>query len=111
MSLVSTDKLQNIYTDFLDTRLIPSAPSHIKWVLYGSVFLINSKVENFKNNYLPKLKSTGLVNENNQFDTELIKNFMDSAFNGCPKFEMFGIIFDKSDGEHLVSIMEKYKDV
>ena len=40
MSVISLSKIQNVLPEFIDTRLMPSAPSHIKWILGGSTFII-----------------------------------------------------------------------
>lgn len=110
MSIISLNKFQDIYTEFVDTRLMPNAPAHIQWVLGGSVFIIGTKGNEFINAYTPKLKSIGLVNDQNQLDIELARGFINSAFDKCSNVEMFGFKFNKADGEALINIMEKYQD-
>ena len=41
---------------------------------------------------------------------ELAKGFINSAFDKSGAVEYLGFKFDKSDGEALINIMEKYKD-
>lgn len=60
--------------------------------------------------YLPMLKQVGIVDENNKVDIEVAKGFINSAFNKSGAVEYLGFKFDKSDGEALINIMEKYKD-
>lgn len=60
--------------------------------------------------YLPMLKQVGIVDENNKVDIEVAKGFINSAFDKSGTVEYLGFKFDKSDGEALINIMEKYKD-
>lgn len=60
--------------------------------------------------YLPMLKQVGIVDENNKVDIEVAKGFINSAFDKSDTVEYLGFKFDKSDGEALINIMEKYKD-
>ena len=52
----------------------------------------------------------GIVDENNKVDIEVAKVFINSAFDKSGTVEYLGFKFDKSDGEALINIMEKYKD-
>lgn len=60
--------------------------------------------------YLPMLKQVGLVDEDQKLDIELAKGFINSAFDKSGTVEYLGFKFDKSDGEALVNLLEKYKD-
>lgn len=51
-----------------------------------------------------------LADENNKVDIEVAKGFINSAFDKSGTVEYLGFKFDKSDGEALINIMEKYKD-
>lgn len=48
--------------------------------------------------------------ENNKVDIDVAKGFINSAFDKSGTVEYLGFKFDKSDGEALINIMEKYKD-
>lgn len=50
------------------------------------------------------------VGENNKVDIDVAKGFINSAFDKSGTVEYLGFKFDKSDGEALINIMEKYKD-
>ena len=52
----------------------------------------------------------GIVDENNKVDIDVAKGFINSAFDKSGTVEYLGFKFDKSDGEALINIMEKYKD-
>lgn len=47
---------------------------------------------------------------NNKVDIDVAKGFINSAFDKSGTVEYLGFKFDKSDGEALINIMEKYKD-
>lgn len=110
MARISLSKIQNVLPEFIDTRLMPSAPTAMKWVLGGSTFLILRQTDTIIAQYLPMMKTAGLVNDQNQLDIELAKGFINSAFEKSGTVPMFGFNFDKSDGEALIGILEKYKD-
>lgn len=110
MSVISLSKIQNVLPEFVDTRLMPTAPSAMKWILGGSTFLILRQSDAMISQYLPTMKAVGLVNENNQLDIELTKGFINSAFEKSGNVTMYGFTFDKTDGEALIGILEKYKD-
>ena len=100
---ISLSKISQVLPEFVDTRLMPSAPSTMKWILGGSTFLVLHQADTLIGKYLPMLKQVGIVDENNKVDIEVAKGFINSAFDKSFKF-------DKSDGEALINIMEKYKD-
>ena len=110
MSVISLSKIQNVLPEFVDTRLMPSAPSQMKWVLGGGTFLFLRRADELIAHYVPTLKTLGLVNDNNQLDIDLARGFINSAFDKSGTVAMLGFTFDKTDGEALVGILEKYKD-
>lgn len=110
MSVISLNKFQQVFTEFVEQRLIPSAPPNIKWILGGTSFLILRQADSMINEYLPMLRSFGLVNENGQLDVELARGFLNSAFSKSEKITFKGITLDAQEGEALIAIMEKYKD-
>lgn len=107
---ISLSKISQVLPEFVDTRLIPSAPSTMKWILGGSTFLILHRADAILGQYLPMLKQVGLVDEDQKLDIELAKGFINSAFDKSGTVEYLGFKFDKSDGEALVNLLEKYKD-
>lgn len=109
-ALVSISKLQNVIPEFIDTRLMPSAPSTMKWILGGATFVILRRMDDIVSQYLPMLKTAGIVNDNNQIDIEMAKGFINSAFEKSGRVTVMNFTFDKSDGEALIGILEKYRD-
>ena len=59
---------------------------------------------------MPLCEGQGIVDENNKVDIDVAKGFINSAFDKSGAVEYLGFKFDKSDGEALINIMEKYKD-
>lgn len=110
MSVISLNKVQNVLPEFIDTRLAPTAPTWLKWVLGGGIPFILQQADNIINQYTPTLKLLGLVNEHNQLDIEATKSFMNAAFSKQEKVDYLNFIFDKQDGDALIGIMEKYRD-
>ena len=111
MAVISLNKFQQVLIEFVDQRLIPSAPPLMKWTLGGMTFLINRQADSMINQYLPMLRSLGLVNEQNQLDIDLARGFLNSAFSKSERVTFQGITLDAQEGEALIAIMEKYKDV
>lgn len=107
---ISLSKISQVLPEFVDTRLMPSAPSMMKWILGGGTFLILHQADTLINKYLPMLKQLGIVDEEHKVDIEMARGFLNSAFDKSGVVEYLGFRFDNSDGEALVNIMEKYKD-
>ena len=110
MAVISLSKIQNVLPEFIDTRMMPVAPTNIKWVLGGATFLVLGQADALLGKYLPMLKALNLVNDNNQLDIELTKGFINSAFSKSDSLGFYGFTFNKHDGEALIAILEKYKD-
>ena len=108
---ISLSKLQQVVPEFVDTRLMPSAPSEIKWILGGSTFVLLHKMDSVISQYSPMLKTLGIVTEDNRIDIEMAKGFINSAFDKSGNIEKYGFILDKADGEAFINLLEKYKDV
>lgn len=107
---ISLSKISQVLPEFVDTRLMPSAPSSMKWILGGGTFLILHQADAIIQKYLPMLKNVGIIDDNNKLDIEVTSGFINSAFDKSGTVEYLGFKFDKSDGEALINIMEKYKD-
>lgn len=110
MKVISLSKSQNIFIEFIETKLMPSAPTVMKWILGGSTFIITKQANIMIEKSLPIMKSLGLVNEQNQLDIELATGFIRTAFEKTGTIQMFGYNFDKEEGEALIAILEKHAD-
>lgn len=71
---ISLSKISQVLPEFVDTRLMPSAPSTMKWILGGSTFLILHQADTLIGKYLPVLKQVGIVDENNKVDIEAARD-------------------------------------
>ncbi len=67
---ISLSKISQVLPEFVDTRLMPSAPSTMKWILGGSTFLILHQADALIQKYLPMLKQVGIIDESNKLDIE-----------------------------------------
>lgn len=110
MSMISLTKIQNVLPEFIDTRLMPTAPDWIKFLLGASKPFALRRADELITQNLQMLKASGMVNEQNQLDIEKFKVFLDGGFNSSPKVTLFGFNFDKQDGDALMGIIDKYKD-
>lgn len=111
MNTISLDKVKlNVIPEFIDTRLIPSAPSPLKFLIGGAAPLVLSKFDAMLNQYEGILKSVDVLIDNNKLDIDKVNVFLNNGFNTSGNFEYFGFIFSKSDGEAFVSLLNKYKD-
>lgn len=54
--------------------------------------------------------SKGVAGQGLGLGIDVAKGFINSAFDKSGTVEYLGFKFDKSDGEALINIMEKYKD-
>lgn len=71
----------------------------------------NYSDKNAKEVYMQSLTDNRrLRGETNRLDIDVAKGFINSAFDKSGTVEYLGFKFDKSDGEALINIMEKYKD-
>lgn len=110
MKYISLSKLQKIIPEFVDNRLMPSAPSHIKWLLGGSTFLALHKTGDLIEKYSPLLKSLGILSEDNKIILDTVEPFINNAFSKSGKVEYFGFTFDKADGEYLIELLKENVD-
>lgn len=103
--MISLDKIPAIAGEFIDTRLIPNAPSTVKWLLGGASFIIASRYTEA----IPLMKTMGLVDvSTSTINLEMAKGALKAAFEKQPTVEYYGFKFDKADGDALIAIMEKY---
>ncbi len=107
---LSLNKLQNIIPEFVDQRLMPSAPPMIKFVLGGAVPIVLSKVDKLVEQYKPLLDTMGVLDDKNRIDIDKASKFIRNGFDSSGTIPIYGFIIDKNDGEFLINLMEKYKD-
>lgn len=111
MKISLVNKLPNILTEFVDSRLMPTAPPMVKFMLGGAVPIILSNSESILNTYKPFLVTLGIFDEStNQLDIDKASSFIRAGFEKSGKIPFMGFTFDKLDGEFLIELMEKYSD-
>lgn len=60
--------------------------------------------------YQPLLQSFGIVDSEHRLDIDKAKDFINAGFSKSGSIPFMGFIIDKTDGEALIGILEKYKD-
>ena len=110
MAKISLSKMQNVLPEFVNSRLMPSAPTMIQWFLGGSTVLILQNLDSYVNRFLPLLREVGLVNEYNQLDIDKTKEFINGGFNATNIITVYGFNISREDGDALIGILDRYKD-
>lgn len=109
MSVISLSKLQNVIPEFVETRLMPTAPAGMKWLLAGATPLLLSRLD-LLDPYIATGKALGVVDEQNRLDIDKAGAFLRAAFDKVDRLPVAGIIFNREDGEALLGILDRYKD-
>ena len=109
---ISLDKVKlNVIPEFIDTRLLSSAPSPLKFLIGGATPLVLNKFDSIIESYKKPLEMLEILNKDgSNLDIDKANIFINSGFNKSGKFEFGGFIFSKSDGEAFVNLLNKYKD-
>lgn len=106
---ININKLVNILPEFVDSRLMPSAPPHVKFLLGGAIPLIISRQSEILNTYGNLLETLGIYNpETNEINISKASAFIRAGFNKTPTVSLLGFTFNGSDGEALISLLNKY---
>lgn len=56
------------------------------------------------------LQSFGIVDDQHRLDIDKAKDFINAGFSKSGSIPFMGFIIDKTDGEALIGILEKYRD-
>lgn len=110
MSVFSLGKLQNVLPEFVETRMLPVAPPTVQWMLAGLTPLVMQNLGGMVDKYKPTLKALGMLDEQDRLDLEKTRQVFDAGFSKCEKVPLLGFNFDRTDGEALLGILDKYKD-
>ena len=106
MSTISISKAGNVLPEFVEQRLMPSAPPAIKFLLGASLPFVIRKAEGFA----PELRMLGLADEQNRIDIDRAREFIAGGFSKSETVPAFGFTFTREDGDALLGLMDKYKD-
>lgn len=108
--VISLSKVKDVLPEFARQRLMPGAPVHVQWLIAGSINLLPTVADTYIQKNLAMLTGIGIVNDQGQVDIEMAKSFMEKAFADIPKVPFLGFVFDKSDGEAFINLLENHKD-
>lgn len=110
MTTANLNKLSKVIPEFVDERLMPSAPAAIKFILGGVTLTVLSNLDQYIKQYSPMLKAIQIVDEQNGINIEKLKTFINAGFEKSGNVPLYGFIFTPEDGNALIAILEKYKD-
>lgn len=109
MGVIGLDKLDNVLIEFVDSQLMPTAPSWMQFILGGAVPVVISKKEEIYNKFLPLGKSLGIIDDQGRVIIEKLKEFLDNGFKKNNKIQIGAFVFTPTDGDALISILRKYE--
>ena len=110
MAHISLTKVQNVLPEFIETRLIPTAPEALRWLLGGLTVTALQQAPALLAKARPTLTTLGMLNEKDQLDIEMARRFILAGFDKAPTVTMVGFRFNREDGDALIGILDKYKD-
>lgn len=110
MAHISLTKIQNVLPEFIETRLIPTAPEAMRWLLGGLTVTALHQAPSLLSKARPTLTTLGMLNEKDQLDIEMARRFIAAGFDKSPVVTMAGFRFNREDGDALIGILDKYKD-
>lgn len=106
---LSLNKLQNVFLEFVETKMLPVAPPVVKFMIGGATPLVLKNLDSMIEQYRPILESLGII-DSNRVDIDKASSFIRSGFDKTTTIQLWQFKFDKQDGEYLIGLMEKYKD-
>ena len=110
MAHISLSKIQTVLPEFVDSRLLATAPPEMKWLLGGSTALVMMSSDKMIAKAMPTLDFLGLVNEHQQLDIDKARAFLDGAFNKSPTVRMLNFTFTREDGDALLNLLDRHRD-
>lgn len=107
--LMHLSKLQGVLTEFIATRVMPSAPPAVQWLLAGATPLVLGNLDKAVAGYLPMLSAVGLVS-GEQIDLEKLREFFNNAFDKRERLPLGSFSFTREDSDALLEMLEKHHD-
>nr|DAQ15552.1 MAG TPA: hypothetical protein [Caudoviricetes sp.] len=110
MGVMSLDKFDQVLIEFVDSQMMPTAPTYMKFLIGGSVPIIISKKDQLIKQYLPLGKTMGLVDDQGRILIDNVEKFLNDGFAKSGRIQVGSIIFTPEDATALINIMRKYED-
>lgn len=117
MSVINRNKLASVASEFVTTRLMPTASPQTKGYLSVGLFFLPSYIDKKMEESAVGLKTIGILNETgDKLDIEKTTGAIRAYFNGTDKFllqlPLIGpISLDAQEGEALIELINKYKEL
>lgn len=112
--MISFTNFKLAIIEFADKQIMPAMPEHsLSGWIFGGISTIGSVIaDKLITQYKEPMKQLGFVDDNMNVDLKQVKLFINTAFEKTPKVSMtiigIPLSFDKTDGDALISILEKY---
>ena len=105
---IHSNKVPEIVSEFLLTRVVPKAPNSAAQFGYGFLVPYVAKSAQETTN-APLLKSLGVVDADGQIDLDTARvSAIDALDKAGGKVTLYGITFDRSDIDALFEISQKF---
>ena len=106
---VSVSDIPVILGKYVDAEIAPKADSVRRFGIYGFLFVIQNKVNQFLEPYSPALSAAGVLVENGtMIDLDVGYEMAKFAMEKTGKVELFGYLMDMSDIESLYAIAKGF---
>lgn len=107
---INKEQLRQAVPIFISQRLEAGAPAHIRWLLGGATFLIDSQFNNIMKRFSPLLLLSGIATQdgdNLTLDVDKLKDFLNASFTKQPSVDFMGFKFNQEDANALCRILEE----
>lgn len=112
-TLVNLSKLPKVLIDFIDTRLMPNAPSYMQFLLGGSTPLLLSRKDIIVEQLKPLGKSLGIVDTTGtNINVDILEEFLKEGFSKANgRVYWSGFIFTPEDGDALIALLKHEEEL
>lgn len=112
--MISFTNFKLAIIEFADKQIMPAMPNNSLsgWIFGGMSTLGSVVADKLITQYKEPMKQLGFIDDSMNVDVKQVKLFINTAFEKTPKVSLnivgVPLSFDKTDGEVLISLLEKY---
>ena len=112
--MISFTNFKLAIIEFADKQIMPAMPENSlsSWIFGGISTLGSVIADKLITQYKEPMKQLGIIDDKMNVDTKQVKLFINTAFEKTPKVSLtivgIPISFDKTDGDALIALLEKY---